>query len=72
MSKFKKIYQTSLRQSTLAVDRVSFGLGKGECFALLGVNGAGKTTTFTALTNGTVPTEGFVTVGGHDVARSFN
>ena len=35
----------------LAVEDVSFGLKKGECFALLGVNGAGKSTTFKALTN---------------------
>ncbi|EGD73260.1 ABCA2 protein [Salpingoeca rosetta] len=29
-----------------AVDDVSFGVRRGECFGLLGVNGAGKTTTF--------------------------
>jgi len=33
-----------------AVERLSFGLSKGECFALLGVNGAGKSTTFKVLT----------------------
>jgi len=35
----------------MAVEKVSFGLDAGECFALLGVNGAGKTTTFKSLTN---------------------
>ncbi|CAB3381980.1 Hypothetical predicted protein [Cloeon dipterum] len=34
----------------LAVDRLSIGIRKGECFGLLGVNGAGKTTTFKMLT----------------------
>jgi ABC-type glutathione transport system ATPase component len=29
----------------VAVDRLSFGVPRGECFGLLGVNGAGKTTT---------------------------
>lgn len=29
---------------------VWLGIGKGECFGLLGLNGAGKTTTFRILT----------------------
>ena len=37
-------------KETLAVDRLTFGVKKGECFGLLGVNGAGKTTTFKMLT----------------------
>ena len=36
--------------NTLAVDRLSIGVKKGECFGLLGNNGAGKTTTFKMLT----------------------
>jgi ABC-type transport system involved in cytochrome bd biosynthesis fused ATPase/permease subunit len=32
-----------------AIERLSFGVNQGECFALLGVNGAGKTTTFKTL-----------------------
>ena len=72
MNRFRKVYAVPCAEPILAVEKASFAVDKGECFALLGVNGAGKTTTFTALTNGTVPTEGFVTVGGHDVARSFN
>ena len=34
----------------LAVDRLTLGIQKGECFGLLGVNGAGKTSTFKMLT----------------------
>ncbi|CAG2161807.1 unnamed protein product [Oppiella nova] len=33
-----------------AVDNLTFGIHKEECFGLLGVNGAGKTTTFSMLT----------------------
>jgi ABC-type glutathione transport system ATPase component len=47
---FRKIYPSVFRKPVLAVERASFGLEPGECFALLGVNGAGKTTTFKALT----------------------
>jgi ABC-type glutathione transport system ATPase component len=56
VSKFRKVYVTGIRSATLAVDRASFGLELGECFALLGVNGAGKTTVFKSLTNEAVPT----------------
>ena len=41
-----------------AVKGVSFGVGQGECFGLLGVNGAGKTTTFKMLTGDEIPTNG--------------
>ena len=34
----------------LAVDKLTVGVPRGECFGLLGVNGAGKTTTFKMLT----------------------
>jgi ABC-type multidrug transport system fused ATPase/permease subunit len=48
--KFRKIYPSLFRKPILAVERTSFGLEYGECFALLGINGAGKSTTFKALT----------------------
>jgi ATP-binding cassette, subfamily A (ABC1), member 3 len=49
---FRKVYPSVFRKPVVAVERTSFGLNYGECFALLGVNGAGKTTTFKALTLG--------------------
>lgn len=52
---------------TLAVEKVSFGLEYGECFALLGVSGAGKTTTFKCLIGEETPTSGTVHINGHDV-----
>jgi ABC-type multidrug transport system ATPase subunit len=45
-----------------AVENLSFGLSKGECFALLGINGAGKSTTFKTLTAEEEPTSGKITV----------
>ncbi|KAG8332075.1 hypothetical protein J6590_029683 [Homalodisca vitripennis] len=41
-----------------AVYGVSFQVGRGECFGLLGVNGAGKTTTFKMLTGEEIPNKG--------------
>jgi len=41
-----------------AVDGLSFGIRRGECFGLLGINGAGKTTTFQMLTTDIFPTDG--------------
>ena len=50
VSAFRKIYPSIFRDPIKAVERTSFGLEYGECFALLGINGAGKSTTFKALT----------------------
>ncbi len=50
-----------------SVQRASFGLEYGECFALLGVSGAGKTTTFKCLTGEEIPTAGEVKINGFDV-----
>lgn len=59
---FRKAYTTVLGKPFLAVERISFGLDYGECFALLGVNGAGKSTTFKSLTRDTKPTTGDISV----------
>ena len=57
---FRKAYTKLCSRPFLAVERISFGLDYGECFALLGVNGAGKSTTFKSLTRDIVPTNGEV------------
>jgi ABC-2 type transport system ATP-binding protein len=49
------------------VNDVSFKVGKGEIFGLLGRNGAGKTTTIRVLTTLMLPTRGNVRVLGYDV-----
>ena len=46
----KNLLKKYTKNSKPAVDRLTFGVRKGECFGLLGVNGAGKTTTFKMLT----------------------
>ena len=48
----------------LALDRVSFGVGEGELFALLGPNGGGKTTLFKVLSTLIPPSEGTFRVDG--------
>jgi ABC-2 type transport system ATP-binding protein len=53
-----------------AVDGVSFSVERGEVLGFLGPNGAGKSTTMRMITGFMPPTEGRVTVGGHDVAES--
>ena len=53
-----------------AVDKVSFGLEYGECFALLGISGAGKTTVFKCLTGDEYPSSGAITINGHDVTTA--
>ena len=53
-----------------AVDGVSFNVERGEVLGFLGPNGAGKSTTMRMITGFMPPTEGRVTVGGHDVAQS--
>ncbi|MBI4264290.1 MAG: ABC transporter ATP-binding protein, partial [Acidobacteria bacterium] len=48
----------------VAVDGLSFGVRRGECFGLLGPNGAGKTTTIEILEGLLTPDAGDVTVLG--------
>lgn len=49
------------------VENLTLDVEKGEVFGLLGPNGAGKTTTIRAILTLLKPTEGQVTVWGHDV-----
>ena len=53
----------------VAVDHVSFAVGRGEIFGLLGPNGAGKTTTILMMLGLTEISAGEVRVLGFDPAR---
>jgi ABC-2 type transport system ATP-binding protein len=52
--------------ATVAVDRISFGVDRGEIVGLLGPNGAGKTTTMRILTCFLPATAGTAKVAGFD------
>ncbi len=54
---------------TVAVDNISFEVGKGQIVGLLGPNGAGKTTTMRVLTCFLPPTAGTAVVAGFDVTE---
>ena len=55
--------------STIAVAGISFTVAPGEILGLVGPNGAGKTTTLRALAGILVPTRGWLSIDGHDLAR---
>jgi ABC-type Fe3+/spermidine/putrescine transport system ATPase subunit len=54
---------------TVAVDRLSLSLDRGEMLALLGPSGSGKTTTLRLLAGFEVPDGGRVLVDGEDVTQ---
>jgi ABC-2 type transport system ATP-binding protein len=53
----------------IAVDQITFSIGRGEIFGFLGANGAGKTTAMRMLCGLSVPTSGKGTVAGFDIHR---
>ncbi len=55
--------------ATVAVDGVSFQVGRGEIVGLLGPNGAGKTTTINMVLGVLEPTAGKIRINGDDIAE---
>src|SRR5574340_1250651 len=79
---FQSSFQTSMSEpvlsasnlrkrygATLAVDSVSFTVGRNEIVGLLGPNGAGKTTTINMILGVLAPSAGHILIEGLDVAR---
>jgi ABC-2 type transport system ATP-binding protein len=62
-----KTYATGQR----SLKNVNLAIRAGEIFALLGPNGAGKTTLISTICGIVKPTEGSVTVAGHDIRRDY-
>ncbi len=54
-----------------ALKDVNLDIKPGEIFALLGPNGAGKTTLISIICGIVTPSEGSVTVDGHDIVRHY-
>lgn len=54
-----------------AVDGISFDVGRGELFGLIGPDGAGKSTLFRILTTLIVADEGSASVMGLDVVKNY-
>jgi len=54
-----------------ALKKVNLGIQDGEILALLGPNGAGKTTLISIICGLVNPSDGTVTVRGHDVVRDY-
>ncbi|HSD83120.1 MAG TPA: ABC transporter ATP-binding protein [Anaerolineae bacterium] len=54
---------------TVAVNRVSFDVRRGEIFGVLGPNGSGKSTLIRLLATLLVPDDGAISVFGHDVQK---
>ena len=54
-----------------ALKRVNLEIRRGEILALLGPNGAGKTTLISVICGIVNPTEGTVSVDGHDIIKDF-
>ena len=54
-----------------ALKTINLDIRRGEIFALLGPNGAGKTTLISIICGIVRPSEGSVTVDGHDIITDF-
>lgn len=66
----KKMQELKTKESIKrAADNISLTARPGEIYGLLGPNGAGKTTTLRCIATLLTPTEGSITVCGHDTLR---
>ncbi len=57
-------------QNNCAISHLSFTLKAGEVLGFLGPNGAGKSTTMQVITGNLAPSEGEVSIAGHDILEA--
>ncbi len=67
IARLTKTYASGLQ----ALKSVDLEIRPGEIFALLGPNGAGKTTLINIVCGIVTPSDGVVTVDGHDILRDY-
>jgi ABC-2 type transport system ATP-binding protein len=67
ISNLSKTYASGFQ----ALKRINLDIRQGEIFALLGPNGAGKTTLINIVCGIVNPSDGAVSVGGHDIIRDY-
>jgi ABC-2 type transport system ATP-binding protein len=67
VSNLSKTYASGFR----ALKSVNLDIRHGEIFALLGPNGAGKTTLISIICGIVNPSEGAVSVAGHDIIKDY-
>ncbi len=67
VSNLSKVYDGGFR----ALDNISLDIRSGEILALLGPNGAGKTTLISIICGIVNPSDGSVSVGGHDIVQDY-
>jgi ABC-2 type transport system ATP-binding protein len=61
---------TRYYQNHCAVKQLSFSLMAGEVLGFLGPNGAGKSTTMQVISGNLAPSEGEVSIAGHDIIEA--
>lgn len=69
LSKKQMAKQKTKKNSKIAVQNLSLRAENGEIYGLLGPNGAGKTTTLRCIATLLQPTEGNISVCGHDTVK---
>ena len=67
IAKLSKTYASGFH----ALKSINLEIRRGEIFALLGPNGAGKTTLINIICGIVMPSEGSVSVDGHDIVKDY-